>query len=184
MRVISGQARGRRLKAPKGNTTRPTSDRVKEAIFNVLAFKLDGSRILDVFAGTGGLGIEALSRGAQEAVFIEKNRAPWLILKENLLSTGLSSKGRLILGDFAVVLPQLEGRFDIAFLDPPYNRGFIQPAVSLIIQSGLLDAQGVIVVETNAREKELPDPGVISLVKESVYGDTAVLYYQFSEGVF
>lgn len=179
MRVISGQAGGRRLKAPKGFATRPTSDRVKEAIFNVLSSRITGSNVLDVFAGTGSLGIEALSRGADHAVFIEKSREARLIVESNLDATGFRERAQVFSGDFALVLPRLEEKFDLIFLDPPYNQGLIQPAVSLVIGSGLLKEQGVMIVETNSKEKELPEPGVIPLVKESVYGDTVVLYYQY-----
>ncbi|MEL7564509.1 MAG: 16S rRNA (guanine(966)-N(2))-methyltransferase RsmD [Dehalobacterium sp.] len=179
MRVISGQARGRILKAPKGFATRPTSDRVKEAIFNVLSSKIAGSAVLDVFAGTGGLGIEALSRGAEHAVFIEKNREAWLTVQKNLDITGFSKYAQVFLGDFALILSRLKKKFDLVFLDPPYNKNLIQPAVSLIIGLGLLKDYGVIIVETNSKLREQPELAEITLVKESVYGDTAVLYYQF-----
>lgn len=177
MRVIAGQARGRRLKAPKGMNTRPTSDRVKEAVFNVLAGRLNQSRVLDVFAGSGAMGIEALSRGAQRAVFIEKNHRAWLTLKENLLLTGFAELAQIYRGDYVNILPELNGTFDIAILDPPYNRGFIQPAASLITSLGLLEPDGLIVVETNAKSRETPDVKMLKLLKDSVYGDTAVLYY-------
>jgi 16S rRNA (guanine966-N2)-methyltransferase len=179
LRVISGQARGRILKAPRGYKTRPTADRVKEAIFNVLSAKIKGSYVLDVFAGSGGLGIEALSRGAEYAVFIENNRESWLTIKKNLALTGFETQAQVFLGDFAHVLPRLEKRFDLVFLDPPYNQGLVQKSVSLIIDLGLLKDQGVIIIETAGKQKELPVREEITLKKESIYGDTAVLYYQY-----
>ncbi|MCR6546299.1 16S rRNA (guanine(966)-N(2))-methyltransferase RsmD [Dehalobacterium formicoaceticum] len=179
MRVISGEAKGRRLKAPKGFATRPTTDRVKEAIFNVLSAKIPGSAVLDVFAGTGGLGIEALSRGATLAHFIEKNREAASIVQNNLVHTGLSPKAQVLQGDFAFLLARLKERYDLIFLDPPYHQGFVLQAVSLIIKYGLLSEHGVIIIETGSKEKELPQEEELVLVKESVYGDTAVLYYQF-----
>lgn len=184
MRVISGQAKGRKLKAPKGFVTRPTSDRVKEAIFNVLTSKILGSYVLDVFAGTGGLGIEALSRGAEHAVFIEKNREAWLVVQDNLTITGFSNYAHIYLGEFSVILSRLKEKFDLVFLDPPYNQNLIQPAVSLILDLGLLNNHGVIIIETNSKLKEVPESKEIYLIKESVYGDTAVLYYQYCEGGF
>lgn len=179
MRVISGQAKGRKLKAPKGSATRPTSDRVKEAIFSVLSPKIMESNILDVFAGTGGLGIEALSRGANHAVFIEKNREAWLTVRDNLAVTGFDTRSEVFFGDFSSILPQMQERFDLIFLDPPYNKDLIGSAVSLIISLQLLKEQGVIIIETNSKQQEVPASEEIILVKESVYGDTAVLYYQY-----
>jgi 16S rRNA (guanine966-N2)-methyltransferase len=178
VRVISGQARGRILRAPKGFATRPTSDRVKEAIFNVISSRVAGSTVLDVFAGTGGLGIEALSRGAEAAVFIEKNRKAWLTIKENLARTGFESRARVFFGDFAQVLPGLKVSFDLIFIDPPYQKGQVDRAVSLIFAHGLLKDQGLLIIETATKEKEMPSRTEITLLKESVYGDTAVLYYQ------
>lgn len=178
MRIIAGQARGRKLKAPKGMDTRPTSGRVKEAIFNVLSPQIATSKVLDVFAGTGAMGIEALSRGAEKAVFIEKRRDAWLTVKENLQATGLGAYAEVYKGDFSVVLPRLDDKFDIIFIDPPYNQGFVQPAIALIATKRLLSPMGVIVLETDAKHKEIIEAEGLKLVKESVYGDTAVLYYE------
>jgi 16S rRNA (guanine966-N2)-methyltransferase len=177
LRVIAGQARGRRLKAPKGMNTRPTSDRVREAVFNVLASRVNQSRVLDVFAGTGAMGIEALSRGAKKVVFIEKSYRALLTLKENLLLTGFEPLAQVYRGDYINILPELKNVFDIIILDPPYNQGFIQPAASLITSLGLLEPNGIIIVETNAKTREVPDVKMLKLLKDSVYGDTAVLYY-------
>lgn len=179
MRVISGQARGRILKAPRGYRTRPTADRVKEAIFNVLSLKIRGSQVLDVFAGSGGLGIEALSRGAEHCVFIEKNREAWLTVQKNLVRTGFDRQAKVYFGDFASVLSSLEQSFDLIFLDPPYHQGLVQKAVTLIIDCGLLKEDGVIIIETAGKQMELPGNQEITLKKETVYGDTAVLYYQY-----
>lgn len=184
MRIISGKARGRRLTAPKGFATRPTSDRVKEAIFNVLSAKIAGSSVIDVFAGTGGLGIEALSRGAAHAIFIEKKREAWSVVKKNLAITGFNNCAQVFLGDFTFVLPRLKEKSDLVFLDPPYNQGLIQPAVSLIIGLDLLKEDGVIIIETNSKLKEHPQSEKITLGKEYLYGDTAVLYYQYCEEGF
>lgn len=178
VRIIAGQARGRKLKAPKGMDTRPTSGRVKEAIFNVLSPQIATSKVLDVFAGTGAMGIEALSRGAEKAVFIEKRRDAWLTVKENLQATGLGAYAEVYKGDFSVVLPRLDDKFDIIFIDPPYNQGFVQPAIALIATKRLLSPMGVIVLETDAKHKEIIEAEGLKLVKESVYGDTAVLYYE------
>lgn len=182
MRVISGICRGRRLKAPSGMATRPTSDRVKEAIFNVLAGRVLESSVLDVFAGTGALGIEALSRGASSAVFIENNQAAWQVLNENLFTTGQNQFSQVFRGDYAKVMPRLNGGFDIIFLDPPYNRGLVQPAVDQIISRQLLKPGGLLVLETDAKKREIPDTDFLKLLKESDYGDTAVLYFEILTG--
>ena len=116
MRVITGKARGRRLREPKGMDIRPTTDMVKEAVFNILQFELEGARVLDLFAGTGQLGIEALSRGAAEAVFVDGSSAAVKIVRENLKLCGFEA--RVLQGDAIGYLPSL-GRFDVVFLDPP-----------------------------------------------------------------
>jgi len=182
LRIIAGSARGRKLKAPRGMDTRPTSDRVKEAIFNVLSSKILDSRVLDVFAGTGALGIEALSRGAKEAVFIEKRRQAWELIKENLTISGFGDRAQVYLSDFTNVLAKLTGKFDIVFLDPPYGKGLVQPAVSCLIEFDLLHSDVVVVLETGSKQKELPAVEGIEQIKTSVYGDTAVFYYQLKRG--
>ncbi len=119
MRVIAGEFRSRRLKSLPGLNTRPTPDRLRETLFNVLAPRLEGCIFLDVYAGTGAVGIEALSRGARRAIFIEKNRAAVEVIRENLASLGLESRAEVFTGKVATVLERL--RADMAFLDPPYD---------------------------------------------------------------
>lgn len=185
MRVISGMAKGRHLYAPKGHSTRPTADRVKEALFSVLAPYIAGSRILDVFAGTGALGIEALSRGAEGAVFIEKNRMTCNILEKNLQITGLNfDKVKVFCADCLKIIPLLTQKFDIVFLDPPYNRGYLKKTISLILGSGILEAESILVVEISAKDREdFIMPG-IEVKKISDYGDTSIVYCRKVEGSF
>ena len=153
MRVITGKARGRRLREPKGMDIRPTTDMVKEAVFNILQFELEGARVLDLFAGTGQLGIEALSRGAAEAVFVDGSSAAVKIVRENLKLCGFEA--RVLQGDAIGYLPSL-GRFDVVFLDPPYDSGLLEKALEVIENVDLLSNGGIIVCESR-REKSLPD---------------------------
>lgn len=153
MRVITGKARGRRLREPKGMDIRPTTDMVKEAVFNILQFELEGARVLDLFAGTGQLGIEALSRGAAEAVFVDGSSAAVKIVRENLKLCGFEA--RVLQGDAIGYLPSL-GRFDVVFLDPPYDSGLLEKALEVIENVDLLSDGGIIVCESR-REKALPE---------------------------
>ena len=153
MRVITGKARGRRLREPKGMDIRPTTDMVKEAVFNILQFELEGARVLDLFAGTGQLGIEALSRGAAEAVFVDGSSAAVKIVRENLKLCGFEA--RVLQGDAIGYLPSL-GRFDVVFLDPPYDSGLLEKALEVIENVDLLSDGGIIVCESR-REKIMPE---------------------------
>jgi len=168
MRVIAGEARGRPLRAPKGSATRPTTDRVREALFNALGSQLDlrGARVLDLFAGTGALGIEALSRGAAHAVFVDHDAAARRLVAENLRSTGFSDRATVRAGDgTSAVLVAGLGAFDVAFCDPPY-RFDDWPA----LLDGL-DARWV-VIESD-RLPELPSPW--EMVRSKRYGSTVVV---------
>ena len=123
MRVITGSARGRRLRELEGLGTRPTTDRVKESMFNILQFDIEGSRVLDLFAGTGQLGIEALSRGAAAAVFVEQRRDAAALVRDNLRLTGLADRARVVNGEALSYLASAGEQFDIIFLDRPTPRG-------------------------------------------------------------
>jgi len=175
MRIIAGSAKGRKLAAPKGRHTRPTADRVKEAIFSVIAGRLAGSRVLDPFAGSGALGLEALSRGALEAVMIENHGPSFRFLQQNLQHSALSG-GQIYRGDCRKIIPSQKGFFDLVFLDPPYNRGYLLQVLKLLLAGDLLAESATLVIETAAKEPEdflLPD---IIVDKESFYGDTAVYF--------
>jgi len=134
MRVITGVARGRRLKTLEGMDTRPTTDRVKEGLFNIIQFDLPACRFLDLFAGSGQIGIEALSRGAEYAVFIDQNRDALQIIKENLLTTGLLKKARAVSMEAKTYLQSVKVPFDIVFLDPPYHQGILPEILPLVAQ--------------------------------------------------
>lgn len=154
MRVITGTARGKRLREPQGRDTRPTTDRVKEALFNILQFEIAGKRVLDLFGGTGQLGIEALSRGAESCTFVDVSREAVALIRENLEQTGLSEKGRVVQGDYLCFLTGTAEKFDLVFLDPPYGAGLLEKALDAIITIDIMSENGIMICESPA-EKEL-----------------------------
>ena len=153
MRVITGSARGRRLKTPEGQDIRPTTDNVKESVFNILQFDIEGRRVLDLFAGTGQLGIECLSRGAREAVFIDADRDAVKIVKENLKTCGFSAP---VLQQDALSYLNNCGKFDLIFIDPPYDAGLYEPVLEKINSVDILSDGGIILCESR-RETVLPE---------------------------
>lgn len=184
MRVIAGQAKGRHLHTPKGMSTRPTADRVKEAIFSVITAYLDQGIVLDAFAGTGALGLEALSRGAKQAVLIEQNKKTFEVLKTNLDLTGLDG-AYAYCADCLSFLKQLPNQkhpllFDLIFLDPPYGKRLIEKAVAVVLQRQILAPDGILVIETDRKDSNRDIANLIGLglllLKQSDYGDTTILY--------
>ena len=180
MRIITGSARGCRLKTPKGaDVTRPTADRVKESLFNILGQMVAGRKVLDIFAGTGNLGLEALSRGAESAVFVDKATAK--LIAENLQFTRLQEKGIVRSGDvFAELSRQAAGKaeFSLIFCDPPYHKGLWQQALRQIDASdGLMAENGILVVEHGAEENEIPELSRLQLVHNRRYGHTTQLSF-------
>jgi len=153
MRVITGKARGIQLKTPEGLQTRPTADRVKEALFSIIQFEIPGARVLDLFGGTGQLGIEALSRGAKSAVFVDAGEKACTLIRENLKRTKL--EGSVVRSDYLDYLKRTKDRFDIIFLDPPYAEVFLENALNVITEIDILQSNGIIVAE-RPLGKELP----------------------------
>lgn len=147
MRVIAGSAGGRRLKQLEGMDTRPTTDKVKESIFNILQFELEGRKVLDLFAGTGQLGIEALSRGAESAVFVERRNDAVRLIRENLVATDFTACARVVPGDALEFLAGTREKFDIILLDPPYEAGLLEPVLERIAGFDILSPHGIIVAE-------------------------------------
>ncbi len=182
LRVIAGTAKNRKLKVPGGLKLRPTGDRVKEALFNILGDFVPDCLFLDLFAGTGSIGIEALSRGATGAVFVEKNRKNMLVLKENLVLTGLQSRARVICLDVFKALPVLrkEGQlFDLVFLDPPYLKNFEGEVLSGIAGYNLLKPCGKVVAESSKKDLLPPAVGPLKLNRQESYGDTVLSIYSY-----
>lgn len=177
MRVITGSARGAKLRTLEGLSTRPTSDRVKEAIFNIIQFDIEGRRVLDLFGGSGQLAIEALSRGAAYAVLVDQNPQAVSVIKENLKKTKLDQKASVFQSDYLRFLSTTRERFDIIFLDPPYAENFIENALRKISEIDILTEGGIIVCE-RSRERSLPATvGDLICSKVYCYGKTAVNLY-------
>ena len=182
MRVITGTARGRRLKSLEGLDTRPTADRVKEGTFNIIQFDLEGRRVLDLFAGTGQMGIEALSRGAVSAVFVEQRRDAAAIVRDNLKTTLLDNKARVVCGDAMAYLASAKEKFDIIFIDPPYAAKLWDNALAAISRFDILSNHGIIVCES-PMEQEMPEMQPPHYLHRTYrYGRIKVTTYHREEG--
>ena len=178
MRIISGQARGRKLKTLEGLDTRPTLDRTREALFNILQQRVRDARVLDLFAGTGQLGIEALSRGAQRAVFVDRRTDAVKLIRENLALTRLEEGAQVVCGDSMAYLNALREKFDLIFLDPPYADDLLERAVAHIARFDILAPDGIMIAESPA-EKELPKLSApYRVAREYRYGRIKVTLYR------
>ncbi len=182
MRVISGKARGVLLKTPDGMKTRPTADRVKEALFSILQFDLPGTRVLDLFGGTGQLGIEAISRGAKSAVFVDEQMSACRLIKENLCRARMETEGQVICSDYMQYLSKCRDSFDIILLDPPYAEVFLENALKKISEIDILQSSGIIVAE-HPVEKQISETfDGLTHVKDYKYGKTVLSLYRKNEG--
>jgi 16S rRNA (guanine(966)-N(2))-methyltransferase RsmD len=155
MRVITGKARGVQLKTPEGMQTRPTADRVKEALFSIINFDIPGAKVLDLFGGTGQLGIEALSRGAESAVFVDAREDSCKLIRENLKRTKLENQAKVVRADYLDYLNRCREQYNIILLDPPYAEVFLENAIKRITEIDILQSDGIIVAE-RPLGKELP----------------------------
>lgn len=176
MRVITGIARGRRLKTLEGLDVRPTTEKVKEAVFSAIQFEIEGSRFLDLFAGSGQMGIEALSRGARETIFVDNTRNSIEVIKQNLQSTGLMQNAVVLNSDAYSFLNMTSQPFNIAYLDPPYNREILDKILPLLATR--MAKGGVILAETAAGESLPETVGDFKITKTYRYGKIAVTVYR------
>ena len=178
MRVITGKARGVQLKTPEGLDTRPTADRVKEAMFSSIQFDIPGAKVLDLFGGTGQLGIEALSRGADSAVFVDAREDACRIIRENLKRTKLEGQGKVVRCDYLDYLRRCKEQFNIIILDPPYAEVFLENALKCITEIDILQTGGIIVTE-RPLGKELPyEFDGFTRTKDYKYGNTLLTLYR------
>lgn len=181
MRVISGEAKGLRLKAPADNRIRPTADKTKEALFDIIGEEVRGARVLDLFAGTGNLGIEALSRGARRALFVDTAKRAVAIIRANV--------GRVKYGDRCEVwqadafsalsrLGRMGRRFDIVFCDPPYGHQFAERSLNFLALGHLVENDGLVAMEHHWKDKLPQRVGTLLMLDERCFGDTAVTFYR------
>ena len=179
MRIITGSARGRRLTAPQGMDVRPTAEVTKEAVFSAIHFEVEGARMLDLFAGTGQMGLEAISRGARSVTFVENGRPSLEALRSNIAACGFEQQCRVVAMDAIGFLKLGGGEYDIAFIDPPYNQGLAQAALPLVAQQ--MAPGGIILCETDRHEEMPKEAGVFSLIKTRRYGKAMIHTYRVLE---
>ncbi|MBP8985230.1 MAG: 16S rRNA (guanine(966)-N(2))-methyltransferase RsmD [Syntrophobacterales bacterium] len=183
MRVIGGSAKGHRLAKPPGVVLRPTADAVKEALFNILA-DVTGKRFLDLFAGAGGVGIEAASRGAAKVVFVDKNRRCTETVFRNLRRCGIDEGHECLameVGRALRLLSQKEEQFDVVFLDPPYEEGLVEKTLQDIVRSNILSDDGCVAIQHSVREPVEEKAGVLISERERRYGDTVLTFMKFEQ---
>ena len=182
MRVISGIARGTKLDSRESISTRPTLDRIKENMFNLIQDKVRDSVVLDLFAGSGQLGIEALSRGADRAYFCDIDRDDIVFLNKNIAKTRLTEKSIVLNEDFKKVLNTVNTKFDLIFIDPPYKSNFVEESINLIYEKSILNDDGLIIIETDETQKIqelLNSKSYINILKTKNYGRVSLFIISF-----
>lgn len=184
MRVISGKARGLKLNAPKNEDVRPTTDRVKESLFNIINSYVLDSNVLDLFAGTGSLGIECLSRGANKCVFVDKSKESMAIVKSNIKKARVENESITLNTDFKnaiVSLGKKSEKFNIIFMDPPYYKNMFIDALSAVDENNLLEEDGIIVVEHDTVDSFPENVGRLYKNRDKKYGNTTLTFYKMEE---
>ena len=177
MRITGGIGRGRRLKVPAGDRVRPTSDKVKQALFNILGERVRGARLLDLFAGAGGIGLEALSRDAGQVVFVDSSRESLSAIRQNVEALGCADRAVVMPSKAESFLKKPSGTFDIIVLDPPY-RMELAPLLAQIAGAGVLGEQGIVIAEHFKKQPSPERAGELELYREAVYGDTVLAFYR------
>jgi len=184
MRVIAGTAKGHRLRSSRGHSLRPTADRVKEALFNILPHDLSGIRVLDLFAGTANLTLEALSRGAREATLVDASREAGKTIHKNLAALGFSKQSRVWIVPVQRALHLLARRgenFDLIFVDPPYEKGLVGRVLGAIAREGVLREVGVLVAEHSGKEEVEKSYGPLNLHDQRRYGSTFLSFFGYPQ---
>jgi 16S rRNA (guanine966-N2)-methyltransferase len=184
MRIIGGDAKGRRIYSPKNSKTRPTSDGIKESLFNILQ-EVSGKSFLDLFAGCGNVGLEALSRGAAKVVFVEKNPVMVNAIKRNLLELGINNKYQILETEAAKGIKKLQRKgeqFDFLFADPPYEKGFVREIFQYLGEGEMISSDGVAIFQHSVRE-DIPGTltGTFMLTDQRRYGDTRISFFKRME---
>ena len=179
MRIISGTLKGRKLAGPGAAALRPTSDRVKESMFNIIGGEIEGKVVLDLFAGTGNLGIEALSRGAKSAVFVEKSRQALRLLEKNLSTCQVGNRSEVLFKEAIQAIGHLKGRgacFDLIFVDPPYEKGLIERTIEKLLAEKIYSDNSLLVIEHDRREPLSRHDKLWSLILQRRIGDTVISF--------
>lgn len=178
MRIIAGTARGRKLTAPEGLATRPTTDRVKEAMFSIVQFELEGRCVLDLFAGSGQLGLEAISRGAAKATFVDAGKDAIRVIRDNIRRCGFDGQSTVVQRDYENFLQTCKESYDIILLDPPYGEKFLENALKLISEIDILRAGGIIICEKTAEKVLDTEISGLTWQKEYRYGTSSLVLYR------
>ena len=184
MRVIGGIYRGRRLRTVEGLAVRPTSDRLRETLFDILAPRIASSRFLDICAGSGAVGIEALSRGASEATFIDKSRRSLAVIESNLQTLGIKREATVIKSDALAALRRLaeeSKQFDIAFFDPPYDSDIYRAVLGKLATGGLLSDDAIVIAERRAKTPPETNCGGLTIYREVKQGESALTFYRLGD---
>ncbi|CCJ34550.1 16S rRNA (guanine(966)-N(2))-methyltransferase RsmD [Caloramator australicus] len=180
MRIITGEAKGRIIKAPEGMNTRPTLDRVKESVFNIISNKIYDAIVLDMFAGSGNLGLEAISRGAKFCTFIEKDKSAYKVLKENIKNLNFEDRSKAYFGDSFKIIKNLSKenfKYDLIFLDPPYGRGMVQRAVEAISENRIYNDNTFIISELDEKD-DIPEiVGIFKNFRTEKYGRCKIIFW-------
>lgn len=177
MRIIAGSGKGRKLKSLEGLSTRPTTDRVKESMFNIIQFDIEGREVLDLFGGSGQLAIESLSRGAAHATILDQKTEAVRVIRDNLSATGFDRQATVLQNDAIAYLSSCGRRFDLVFLDPPYAGGLLKKALETIARFDILSDGGIIVCETSAEGETVPVPAPYQHIRDYNYGKTRISLY-------
>lgn len=178
MRIITGSAKGTKLKTPRGLAIRPTADRVKESVFNILRSHILNSKVLDLFAGTGNLGLEALSRGASHATFVEQSLTSIALIKENAKLTKLSDQITILKANVLSQIPKFTEKFDLIFCDPPYNQSLVKQVLFHIDQTAILADGGILIVEYSQHESLELDLNLLQLFRTEHFGETCIGFWK------
>lgn len=181
MRIIAGKYKSRVIQRPKGAEVRPTQDRVREAVFNILGGLCEGARVLDLYSGSGAFGIEALSRGAEEVFFVDNTGICISTIKKNLKALSISDNIYLVRSDAIKAIKRYgltKERFNLIFLDPPYSKGLVEKTLIALDGCDIIRPSGFVVAEHRKNDKAPESTGSLGLIRRSIYGDTAISFYK------
>jgi 16S rRNA (guanine966-N2)-methyltransferase len=181
MRIIAGQYKGRKLIDIKGKKIRPTSDRIREALFSILSQKLNNAVVLDLFAGTGALGLEALSRGAAKSIFVDKSKYAITIINKNIELLNIENKADTVLMDACIIQKQktiFNQKFDLIFMDPPYDKDFIVKMFKNVNLSDMVKDESILIAEHSIRDNDFDDILGFGLFDRRTYGRTMISFFR------